>query len=93
MNPTKQLEGFFLEFTSCELIELKEELERQGYSPDSDGMKEALLDFLLEEDEPPETSSIDGVINTAREFIKNNPATVKFGLDMAKGLMGKKARR
>ena len=56
MDPTKQLEGFFLEFTSCELIELKEELERQGYSPDSDGMKEALLDFLLEEDEPPGSS-------------------------------------
>jgi hypothetical protein len=93
MDPKNQIEGFFLEFTSEELVVLREELERQGYPPDSTGMKEAILDFLLEEDEEPESpSSVERVIHTTREFIKNNPATIKFGLDVAKGLMGK-ARR
>jgi len=86
MDKTRQLEGFFLEFESDEIKDVREELINQGYTADGTGMKEALLDYLFSDDESTETSDSERVISKARDFIDKNPATVKFGLDAIAGI-------
>jgi len=97
MDKIKQLEGFFVEFDSEQMIEVREELVRRGYTADGEGIKEALLDYILgEEDDPDEISDTERVISKARKFVDENPATIKFGLDTIAGLakmVGRKAAR
>lgn len=93
MDKTKQIEGFFLEFTSEELDIVREELERQEYTPDGAGIKEFLMDnlFDMEEDAPP-PSAADEIIQKAARFMQDNPATVNFGIKTVMGMMGKIGR-
>jgi len=98
MEKNQQLEGFFIEFDPEQMVEVREELERRGYTTDGAGIKEALLDYILGEDfdgdEGP--SDTERVISKARKFIDENPATVQFGINTIAGLakmMGRKAAR
>jgi len=97
MEKIRQIEGFFIEFGNEELKEIKEELERRGYTPDCAGIKEALSDYLLgEDDDGPVTSDTERIITKARKFVDENPATIKFGLDTIAGIakmVGRKAAR
>lgn len=97
MEKTLQIEGFFIEFDSEEMNEIREELERRGYTPDCAGIKEALEDYILGDDiEDEGPTDTERVISKARKFIDENPATVKFGLDTIAGIakmVGRKAAR
>jgi hypothetical protein len=94
-DPTKQLEGFFLEFTRPEIEEVREELERRGYEPDGTGIKDFLMEGLFEDDDEETVSPSDEIIRKATKFVTENPATIKFGLHAVMGLVGKmgKGRR
>ena len=85
MEKTLQIEGFFIEFNPEEMEDVRCELERRGYTDDGQGIKDALLDFLFD-DEPDEQSDTERVISKARKFVNENPATIKFGLDTIAGL-------
>jgi len=91
MNPVRQLEGFFIEFDEEEMTELREELGRRGYTADCAGIKEAMLDSLFEEPdaESEAETNTERVIKKARTFVQENPATVKFGLDLISGISKK----
>ena len=100
MDPQKQIEGFFIQFEGDEIRDIKEELIRQGYTPDGAGIKEALLDSLFAVEG--ESEAVEGemeterIIRKARKFVEENPATIKFGMDTISRLammMAKKARR
>lgn len=94
MEKINQLEGFFVEFTPEEINDVREELELQGYTADCAGIKEFIMDALF--DEEVEQSDTERVINKARKFVNENPATVKFGLDTIAGLakmVGQKTAR
>ena len=90
MDKTRQLEGFFLEFESDEIKDVREELINQGYTADGTGMKEFLMDALFSEEE---VSDSERVISKARKFIDENPATVQFGMNAIAGLAKMVTRR
>jgi DNA recombination-dependent growth factor C len=93
----KQIEGFFLEFDEKEIKEVREELERLGYTTDCAGLKEMVMDSLFNDDyEEPESSETSQFIKKARDFIAENPATVKLGMDTIgklAGMIGKRSHR
>jgi len=86
MENLRQIEGFFIDFSPEEMNDVREELDRRGYSADCAGIKDALLDYLFVEEESPEISDTERVISRARKFVSDNPATVKLGIDAIAGI-------
>jgi hypothetical protein len=93
MDPAKQIEGFFIEFNPDEMEDVRCELERRGYTDDGQGIKDALMDFLFDDDTPNENTDVERIINKARKFVVENPATVQFGLNAISGLARKIGKR
>lgn len=80
-----QISGYFISFTPEEKSAIDEGLQEEGYSQDSDGLKEFILDSLTgEEPEPrPQKPSRTGKLE---QFILENPETVARLVQGAGGL-------
>jgi len=88
---SQQLEGFFLSFSAKEMTEIRSALERQGYTPDNDGIKKALMEGLFsvrQDDDIDEGElTVERVIRQAKSFVASNPETIAFGMKAIGGIM------
>lgn len=92
MSSNKCISGFFLSFPDNEFEIISGELSRAGYSPDSDGLKQFILDEFTgdaedapdaETNDSPPHPSIDLLRRTA-EYVRDNPETLEY----YKGIFG-----
>ena len=93
MTTGKVIEGFFIDFTSEELAEVRAELEDLGYKADGTGMKKFLLDSLFAEDEEEKPSSTENIIGITSEFLKGHPELIRMGVGTLEGFLKKAMRR
>jgi hypothetical protein len=85
---TQAIEGFFIAFSPEEVKIVREELERQGYTPDGGGLKKLLLDIMYDDGPEEKESDTERFVRKAQNFLKENPATVKMGMSALKGIAG-----
>lgn len=92
MNSNDCISGFFLSFAENEFEIISEGLEKSGYSPDNEGLKQYIRDEFVDEDgpeqdepdePPPPHPSIDLLRRTA-EYVRDNPETLEY----YKGIFG-----
>jgi hypothetical protein len=85
MEPTTtRLEGFLLSFKGEEISRVRKALADEGYTPDSDGLKQFILDELVEEQEP-QAQRVGGMLGA---FLRENPQVVQAGLQAVTGGLG-----
>ena len=81
MEETQKLDGFLLTFEKKDFSLVRKRLAEMDYSPDSEGLKEMLLD-MMEEPKKPE-SRIGEMLG---DFVEKNPSIVSSGMNLAGAL-------
>lgn len=89
MEAATRIDAFFLTCTPKEFKAIKGFLEENEYTPDSDGLKECLLDFMDQERQP-RPGEVAG--SMVADFVKNNPELIRAGLGGVAGIAGKVLR-
>lgn len=75
---TQRLDGFLLTFEKKDFTLIRKYLAAMDYSPDSEGLKEMLLD-MMEEPEKPERR----IGEMLGDFVEKNPSIVSSGMNLA----------
>ena len=86
---TEQLGGFLLTFDPKQMKLIKDKLIEWDYPPDSDGLKDLILDTMKEPDVKPEHRV--GVM--IGDFIAQNPEVLASGAKMAGNIVKQFVKR
>jgi len=92
MNPSKQVQGFFLSFSPEESEYIYETLEQHGYTKDIDGLKKWILESMEAAVESPRTAT-DIAIEKIERYIQEHPEKINTYVGLCGNIINKLAQR
>jgi hypothetical protein len=89
MDTLKAIPCMALSFSNNEMNDIKEFLSENDYSPDSDGLKEYILDTVYDDTDEEKRSTEKDIVNQINNFLADNPNTVNMAANLGSAIFNK----